>query len=200
MLGPIVRPSCGVCQAIVLGARWARHKGGDAVAKTDNEQPGGELDRAVRVGQLLDLYGPLLTDRQREFVTLHYLEDLSFGEIAKEFGISRQAVHDAVKHAENSLQDYDEKLRLTPEQVAARVAASAANASANGADSDGGAASAAAATAALPAEALAPAIERLEATLAEMRQSGGVIYNGDAMARQLAEAIAMLRRAAGEQG
>ncbi len=75
----------------------------------DSSSP-SPIERAVRIGRLLDLYGSLLTERQRQFVKLHYEEDLSFGEIAKEFGISRQAVHDAVKHAETSLDEYDAKL------------------------------------------------------------------------------------------
>ncbi len=80
-----------------------------------NEHPSPalqEMPRHVRIGFLLDLYGPLLTQRQREFVLLHYNEDQSFGEIAKTYGVSRQAVHDAVKHAERSLDEYESKLRL----------------------------------------------------------------------------------------
>lgn len=70
------------------------------------------MPRHVRIGLLLDLYGNLLTDRQRDFVRLHYDEDQSFGEIAQGKGVSRQAVHDAVKHAEKSLEQYERKLRL----------------------------------------------------------------------------------------
>lgn len=70
------------------------------------------MPRHVRIGLLLDLYGNLLTERQREFVILHYDEDQSFGEIALGKGVSRQAVHDAVKHAEKSLEQYERKLRL----------------------------------------------------------------------------------------
>ena len=165
------------------------------MAKSSEQQREGELDRAVRVGQLLDLYGPLLTERQREFVTLHYLQDLSFGEIAREYGISRQAIHDAVKHAEQSLQEYDEKLRLTPEQVAARVAVAPAEVTTAGEEAT---LAPSAPAPVVAAEALAPAIERLEALHREMLQSGGVIYNGDSMAQYLAEAIAMLRAAGGQ--
>jgi predicted DNA-binding protein YlxM (UPF0122 family) len=70
------------------------------------------MPRHVRIGLLLDVYGALLTERQREFVQLHYDEDQSFGEIAQSRGVSRQAVHDAVKHAEKSLEHYEKKLRL----------------------------------------------------------------------------------------
>jgi predicted DNA-binding protein YlxM (UPF0122 family) len=73
------------------------------------------LGRAVRMAQLLDLYGSLLTEKQRLFIELHYLEDLSFGEIGHEHNVSRQAVHDAVKHAESTLEEYEVNLHLLSE-------------------------------------------------------------------------------------
>ena len=66
----------------------------------------------LEAGQLLDTYGGLLTERQRQFMRLHFEEDLSFSEIAREFGISRQAVHDAVKHAVQTLKTLESNLRL----------------------------------------------------------------------------------------
>ena len=70
----------------------------------------GLIPRIVRIGQLLDTYGELLTEKQREFMKLHYADDLSFGEIGREYNVSRQAVHDAVKHAEKTLEYYELKL------------------------------------------------------------------------------------------
>ena len=66
----------------------------------------------LEAGQLLDTYGGLLTERQRQFMRLHFEEDLSFSEIAREFDISRQAVHDAVKHAVQTLKTLESNLRL----------------------------------------------------------------------------------------
>ena len=43
---------------------------------------------------------------------LYYLEDLSLGEIAEEYGISRQAVYDNVRRSEVMLEDYELKLNL----------------------------------------------------------------------------------------
>jgi len=59
---------------------------------------------------LFDFYGSLLTDRQQELMQAYYLEDLSLAEIAGEGGVSRQAVHDLIKRAEASLQEYEQKL------------------------------------------------------------------------------------------
>ncbi|MFW6286731.1 MAG: sigma factor-like helix-turn-helix DNA-binding protein [Candidatus Sumerlaeota bacterium] len=69
-------------------------------------------ERMVRVTLLLDAYGKLLTDRQRTFMRLHFDEDLSFSDIAREHGISRQAVHDSVKHAIASLDNLEDNLGL----------------------------------------------------------------------------------------
>ena len=41
---------------------------------------------------LLDIYGNMLTDRQRDVMELYYWEDLSLGEIAESNNITRQAV------------------------------------------------------------------------------------------------------------
>ena len=61
---------------------------------------------------LLDFYGELLTDKQRECFDLHCNEDLSLSEIAEQAGISRQGVWDNIRRAEASLQEIEEKTGL----------------------------------------------------------------------------------------
>ena len=61
---------------------------------------------------LLDFYGELLTDKQRECFDLHYNEDLSLSEIADQLGISRQGVWDNIRRAEASMQEIEEKTGL----------------------------------------------------------------------------------------
>ncbi len=68
--------------------------------------------KMVRMVLLFDVYGELLTPRQRKFFSLHYEQDLSLGEISDEFGITRQAVYDILKRAENSLENYETRLGL----------------------------------------------------------------------------------------
>ncbi|MCQ4637909.1 YlxM family DNA-binding protein [Anaerovorax odorimutans] len=70
------------------------------------------FDEITQTSLLYDFYGQLLTKRQREVMELYHEENLSLSEIAQEFSISRQGVHDALKNAEKALLDYEKKLRL----------------------------------------------------------------------------------------
>ena len=70
------------------------------------------FDNIAHVNLLFDFYGKLLTKRQREVMELYYEENLTLAEIADEFEISRQGVHDALKNAEKALKGYEEKLGL----------------------------------------------------------------------------------------
>jgi hypothetical protein len=72
--------------------------------------PDTVLQHRARIGVLDDLYGPLLTERQRQMLRLYYGEDLSLGEVAERAGISRQAVHDLLRRAIMSLEGYETRL------------------------------------------------------------------------------------------
>ena len=71
-----------------------------------------EMEKIVEQGLLYDFYGELLTDHQKNIYEDAVFGDLSLGEIAKEYNISRQGVHDLIKRCDNSLQDYENKLHL----------------------------------------------------------------------------------------
>ena len=73
------------------------------------------LAKTTRINFLFDFYQSLLTDKQRLYMQLYYLEDLSLGEIAGEYGVSRQAVYDNVRRTEAMLEDYELKLNLFSE-------------------------------------------------------------------------------------
>lgn len=70
------------------------------------------IDDITQASLLYDFYGQLLSRRQREVMELYHEENLTLAEIADEFGISRQGVHDALKNAEKSLNGYESKLGL----------------------------------------------------------------------------------------
>ncbi|MGN0634350.1 MAG: YlxM family DNA-binding protein [Oscillospiraceae bacterium] len=71
-----------------------------------------EISKNLQIGVLFDLYGGLLTERQYEMMSMYYNDDLSLSEIAEQFQISRQGVHDAIKRSEESLMHYDSVLGL----------------------------------------------------------------------------------------
>ena len=75
-----------------------------------------EIDRIVYVNELLDLYGNLLTEKQREVMFYYFSDNLSFGEIGLELGISRQAVSDTVKKSEQLLYFYEDSLKIYEKQ------------------------------------------------------------------------------------
>jgi predicted DNA-binding protein YlxM (UPF0122 family) len=123
------------------------------------------LEKVHKIGLLLDTYGNLLTERQRNFVKLHYLDDYSFGEIAKDYNISRQAVYDAVRIATKTMEDFEEKLGL--------VNNNPVNQSGQGADSNG----------------------RVREMLVDLRDSitrEGIIYDTDSIAKRIDEIVAYL--------
>ena len=79
------------------------------------------MDR-LRQGMLLDYYGALLTDKQRECYELHVNEDLSLSEIAEQCGISRQGVWDNIRRAEAALCQIEEKTGLIARSLGLKAA------------------------------------------------------------------------------
>ena len=61
------------------------------------------MDKNVKIGMLLDIYGELLTDKQKDILDLYYNNNLSLAEIAEEVGITRQAVRDSIVKGEKKL-------------------------------------------------------------------------------------------------
>ena len=70
------------------------------------------VEDRIETGWLFGFYGPLLTKRQQELLTLWCDEDLSLSEIAAREEISRQGVCDAVHSAEKRLHDLEARLGL----------------------------------------------------------------------------------------
>ncbi len=68
------------------------------------------MAKDMKISFLLDFYGDMLTDKQREVVELYYNDDLSLAEIAQNAGITRQGVRDAIKRAEAQLLEMEDRL------------------------------------------------------------------------------------------
>ncbi|MGN0453336.1 MAG: YlxM family DNA-binding protein [Ruminococcus sp.] len=70
------------------------------------------MDKNIEISLLYDFYGQLLSDKQREAVSLYCNDDLSLSETAEIMGITRQGVRDLVKRSEAELFEFEEKLGL----------------------------------------------------------------------------------------
>ena len=69
--------------------------------------------------ELYDLYGELLTDKQRSYFEGYYFNNLSLSEMAEEYNVSRNAISkqlhiviDKLKEYESILHLYDKKNKL----------------------------------------------------------------------------------------
>lgn len=68
------------------------------------------MAKDLKFSSLLDIYGTVLTEKQRDMLELYYNEDLSLSEIAEGEGISRQGVRDSIKRGEETLLEMENKL------------------------------------------------------------------------------------------
>lgn len=73
---------------------------------------GNRLEKTNRINILFAFYESLLTEKQQMFLKYYFHDDFSLGEIAAEFDISRQAVYEHIKRAEQVLENYENKLGL----------------------------------------------------------------------------------------
>ena len=71
-----------------------------------------ETKERDRIIELYDIYSTLLTDKQRAYFEDYYYSDLSISEIAEEYEISRNGVHDQLKRVVNTLYKYESLLKL----------------------------------------------------------------------------------------
>lgn len=72
------------------------------------------------VSYLLDFYGDVLTEKQRDVMVQYYNDDYSLAEIAENFGITRQGVRDAIKRGEATLLELEEKIGFAARSRALR--------------------------------------------------------------------------------
>ena len=70
------------------------------------------MEKNLKYGLLLQIYGKLLTERQRDIMSSYYDYDLSLAEISENLRISRQAVLNAIQIGCASLDSYESELKI----------------------------------------------------------------------------------------
>lgn len=70
------------------------------------------MEKFVYLNCLFDLYGELLTEKQKEYFMAYYFDNLSYGEISSKFNVSRNAIYHQLKLCEERLNFYEKKLNL----------------------------------------------------------------------------------------
>ena len=70
------------------------------------------LKQDRNISLLLDFYGELLTEKQKNALELCYNMDFSLAEIAENIGVTRQCVRDFIKKGEAHLISFEEKAGL----------------------------------------------------------------------------------------
>lgn len=70
------------------------------------------MDKELIFSQLNDIYGGLLTEKQREALDLYFSCDLSLSEIAEIKNISKIAIRDNIEKAKAHLVKYENALKV----------------------------------------------------------------------------------------
>lgn len=70
------------------------------------------MDKIVERNLLYDFYGELLTEHQRKIYEDAVYGDYSLSELAQEYNVSRQGIHDLIRRCDKILSEYEEKLRM----------------------------------------------------------------------------------------
>ncbi|XFA98201.1 YlxM family DNA-binding protein [Candidatus Izemoplasma sp. B36] len=71
-----------------------------------------DLENKIRLNELYDIYGELLTEKQRTYYEYYYLKDYSLSEISEILEVSRNAVHMQLKNVVKHLENYENKLKI----------------------------------------------------------------------------------------
>ena len=70
------------------------------------------MKELVYYTMLYDIYGNLLTNKQKEYFEAYYFNNLSLSELANIYNISRNAIHKQLKETIKRLENYEDNLRL----------------------------------------------------------------------------------------
>ncbi len=70
------------------------------------------MEDFVYYGQLYDLYQGLLTEKQKRYFEDYYFENLSLGEMAENYSVSRNAIFRQIHITVKKLEEYESIMRL----------------------------------------------------------------------------------------
>ncbi len=70
------------------------------------------MEDVVYYNELYDLYGELLTEKQRQYFEDYYFNNLSFSEMAEDYDVSRNAAFKQIHIVIEKLKEYEEILKL----------------------------------------------------------------------------------------
>ena len=70
------------------------------------------MEKKVYLNILYDYYKKLFTEKQQNYFEDYYYNDLSLSEIAENYNVSRNAVHNQLKIVENRLNELEDILKM----------------------------------------------------------------------------------------
>lgn len=70
------------------------------------------MDKFFKIPILYDYYGEFLTTKQKQAIDFYYNLNYSLAEIGEKMGITRQGVRDILVRSEETLYNFDKKLKL----------------------------------------------------------------------------------------
>lgn len=70
------------------------------------------MEELVYYTMLYDIYGSLLTEKQKDYFEEYYFKNLSLSELANKYNITRNAIHKQIKETIKRLENYEDNLHL----------------------------------------------------------------------------------------
>ncbi len=74
------------------------------------------MEEVLYYTELFDFYGTLLTEKQQNYFKDYYFNNLSLSEIAENYEITRNAIHNQLREAKEKLEYYEKNLQLIDKQ------------------------------------------------------------------------------------
>ena len=75
------------------------------------------MDEIIYLNELFDLYGELLSDTQIKYFKDYYFDNLSYGEIADKYNVSRNAIFKQLKNGTDKLIKLEKTIGLYEKNI-----------------------------------------------------------------------------------